>query len=708
MWRCASILVSILCGGVVLGRRPEKMKWITIQLISSIVVGSIVTALTARAASTEFPDFELGTTTHETWARSQDASQFPKGDDTASEREAVSSARPTRTTLMANWDTIYDANGYLLDVSTDDSFSHYVDGYHDLDVGDSIGRLVAGLKPGTKYYYRVRAYGDAGLASYSEVRTGSTTPTTGLIIHPTFDSTITGNPNAAAIEAMINRAISIYESIFSDSITIQIRFRYATTAPDGTALPQGLLSQSLTGIYTAPWNTYISALRTDAETSNDDLANAGLPHNPLSTTIKPASANGRAVGLNTPPAMFANGNVGQGGPYDGIVTLNSALPFQFSRPTSANRFDAQRMTEHEIDEVIGLGSHLGHTGTGIRPQDLFSWAVPGTRNITSSGTRYFSINSYGLYNIVNFNQHANGDFGDWSSASCPQTHPYVQNAFSCPGQSYDIGAISPEGTNLDVVGYDLIGAPARAQTDFNGDGYPDLLLYAPAAQRTFMWYLRNHVLAGALPGPILAAPWQVIGAADFNRDTHADYVLLNSDTRSTVIWHMREGVHIGGGTGPTLPGGAWSVVALTDFNVDAYPDYLLYNADTHRTVVWYMRDNVHLTSNSGPTLPSGWNIVGAADFNGDGEPDFVLFKPSTGQSVIWYLSGLTHTNSRPGPTIPAGYDLAGVADFNRDAKPDYLLWDSTHSRTAIWYLNDNVRIATATGPNLNFWTIVAP
>ena len=27
---------------------------------------------------------------------------------------------------------------------------------------------------------------------------------------------------------------------------------------------------------------------------------------------------------NTPPAMFANGTVGNGGPYDGIVTLNSA------------------------------------------------------------------------------------------------------------------------------------------------------------------------------------------------------------------------------------------------------------------------------------------------------------------------------------------------------------------------------------------------
>src|SRR2546430_11882284 len=49
---------------------------------------------------------------------------------------------------------------------------------------------------------------------------------------------------------------------------------------------------------------------------------ASLPGTALSTNIEVSSANGRAVGLDTPPAMFANGTVGDGGPYDGIVTVN--------------------------------------------------------------------------------------------------------------------------------------------------------------------------------------------------------------------------------------------------------------------------------------------------------------------------------------------------------------------------------------------------
>ena len=231
---------------------------------------------------------------------------------------------------------------------------------------------------------------------------------------------------------MINRAISLHESLFSDPITIQIRFRYATTAPDGSPLPMGTLARTTSCFTGFHGVRYINALRADAKTSNDTQANASLPGTALSPNVRPSSAAGRAVGLNTPPAMFADGTVGQGGPYDAIVTLNSSVPFQFSRPPNAGSFDAQRSTEHEVDEAIGLGSHLGGNGSDLCPQDLFSWSSAGHRNITSSGTRYFSING-GVTNIVNFNQDPNGDFGDWLSGDCPQTHPYVQNAFACAG-----------------------------------------------------------------------------------------------------------------------------------------------------------------------------------------------------------------------------------------------------------------------------------
>ncbi|MFL6505812.1 MAG: NF038122 family metalloprotease [Candidatus Udaeobacter sp.] len=396
---------------------------------------------------------------HETRADSQEALQFPSGNEISMPIERFSPAVATRCSFMASWGNVVGATGYLLDVSTNDSFSDYLDGYHDLDVGNVTGRVVTGLTPGTAYYYRVRPYSAIASASYSETTRAVTVPTSGLMIHATFDSSITGNPNAAAIQAMISRAISIYESLFSDPVTIQIRFRYATTSPNGNPLPQGVLAQSLSGSYLAPWNTAIDGLRADATTTNDNVAIASLPGNALSANIIAASANVRAIGGNAPPDVFANGTVGPGGPYDGIVTLNSAMPYQFTRPTGGGSFDAQRATEHEIDEVMGLGSHLNlpPPGTDLRPQDVFNWGSPGVRNLTSSGTRYFSING-GNTNLVSFNQQPNSDFGDWVSTACPQSQPHVQNAFACRGQSSDVTATSPEGINLDVIGYDLVNA----------------------------------------------------------------------------------------------------------------------------------------------------------------------------------------------------------------------------------------------------------
>ena len=381
---------------------------------------------------------------------------------------------PTRSSFMANWESMSGATGYRLDVSTSPSFNSFVSGYGNLDVGNITSRIVSGLSPGTNYYYRVRAYNVLGTTSNSEVMTGTTLTTlTGLVIHPTFDISITGNLKSAAIQSVINQAIAKYQSLFKDAITVSILFRYSNKAPNGTLLGSGV-SRSDFSLYFIGWSTFINALKADAKTANDTSAKASLPASALSTKIAVSSANGRTVGQITPPGMFANGTVAIGGPYDGIVTLNSGISYAFTRPPSSSNYDAQRQIEHETDEVLGLGSRLSLGGSNLRPQDLFSWSSAGQRNLAVSGMRYFSINS-GTTDIVNFNQDSRFDFGDWlSSTSCPQTKPYVQNAFVCPGQYSDVTASSPEGISLDVIGYDLIlpAVPtAKAATNVTKSGF---------------------------------------------------------------------------------------------------------------------------------------------------------------------------------------------------------------------------------------------
>jgi hypothetical protein len=401
--------------------------------------------------------------------------------------------------------------------------------------------------------------------------------------------------------------------------------------------------------------------------------------------------------------MFANGTVGNGGPYDGIVTLNSSAPFQFTRPVSANNFDAQNATEHETDEVIAFASNADTSN--LRTQDLFSWSSAGVRNIRSTGTRYFSING-GFTNIVNFNQNPSMDLGDWLSTACPQAHPYVQNAAGCRGQSSDISATSPEGINLDVIGYDLVTTTRAAVADFNSDGHPDYVLRNPSTHQTAIWYLNNNVFIGGALGPSITAGWVLDGVADFNRDVHPDYALFNATTDQTGIWYMSGPTRIASAYGPTLPGG-WDLVATGDFNGNGYPDYVLYNASTRQTAIWYLNNNVYVGGGFGPTLPVNWSLVGVADFNREGHRDYLLFNTSNHQTAIWYLSGGTLVGGAYGPTIPSGWALVATADFNSDGHPDYLLYNPASRQTAIWYLNNNVYVSAAYGPTIAVgWSLV--
>ena len=43
----------------------------------------------------------------------------------------------TATSFTANWSTVSGATGYQLDVATNSSFTNYVPGYQDLDVGNT-------------------------------------------------------------------------------------------------------------------------------------------------------------------------------------------------------------------------------------------------------------------------------------------------------------------------------------------------------------------------------------------------------------------------------------------------------------------------------------------------------------------------------------------------------------------------------------------
>jgi len=315
-----------------------------------------------------------------------------------------------------------------------------------------------------------------------------------LVIDAGFEASITSAPNAATIETAIDTAVDAIASLYSNPGTVSILF---TTAPTAS----GVLSDSSTVEDTETYSSYIALLNTDATANPANttlataVANLGYGNDANGSRDIAASTALLRVGLgdaSVTPCYNSTGVVitscngaGAGlGLYDGVITLSSNQPIDYTRPVASGYYDAIRIVEHETDEVLGgggAGSTLNAIATyGLNniyhpltlfdgPLDLYRYSAPHTPSFCTAAatpsalctssttpTAYFSVNG-GVTAIVGFNQASGGDFGDFlSSSGCPD---YVQDAFTCPNQQANETASSPEYLMLEALGYDPVPEP---------------------------------------------------------------------------------------------------------------------------------------------------------------------------------------------------------------------------------------------------------
>ena len=261
----------------------------------------------------------------------------------------------------------------------------------------------------------------------------------GLLIVPTFDTTITNDPNAAIIEASINNVIGEYEAVFTDPITIYITFQEMSTG----------LGQSSTFISSLSYPTLRSELISGASTNNDTTANAHLPN--LSADPVLSHANVIVTAANALALNHSSGNTVVGG----TISLNTSICNLTRTTIDPSKYDLAAVTAHEIDEVLGLGSALGSSLTDIRTQDLFRYDQTGARSFTTSPTALAFFSLDGTTDLTQFNQSGGGsDYGDWASGSTQ----HVQDAFGTPGTTVDPGI---EFIALDVQGYHYVALNAN-------------------------------------------------------------------------------------------------------------------------------------------------------------------------------------------------------------------------------------------------------
>ena len=146
-----------------------------------------------------------------------------------------------QTSFDANWTaatTGDPATGYFLDVATDNTFSNFVSGYENLDVGNVTTYSVTGLNSNTDYYYRVRSYNAGGTSGNSNTINTTTLPfapdpptadPATNILQTSFDANwtaaTTGDPATGyyfdvATDNTFNNFVSGYENLDVGNVTI--------------------------------------------------------------------------------------------------------------------------------------------------------------------------------------------------------------------------------------------------------------------------------------------------------------------------------------------------------------------------------------------------------------------------------------------------------------------------------------------------------
>ena len=297
------------------------------------------------------------------------------------------------------------------------------------------------------------------------------------------DLSYTCASNMTSVCSDLNQVAAAYNNTFSN-VDASIYIQYGNTG----------LGESTTGyLNLVTYSSYLSALTASENGSGvQTSALASLP------VVEPSLYSGGNVELTSALAeslnitTAANGNPiagitegltgflsrnngsacftpGSNNCYNGVITISSSAPLWYGTGTqTSGQYDFFSVVEHETDEVLGTASCIstnggdltnGCGGTNMSAVDLFRY---------NNGSRVFIDTTVGAYFSYNgganggdgatYNTQGNGlDYADFT-----QTCQFVQDAYGCPGQAFDIltdgpdGTPGPEVTILNAEGYNLI------------------------------------------------------------------------------------------------------------------------------------------------------------------------------------------------------------------------------------------------------------
>jgi len=255
------------------------------------------------------------------------------------------------------------------------------------------------------------------------------------------------------------------------------------------------------------------------------------------------------------------------------------------------------------------------------------------------------------------------------------------NNCSAPVSGVATDTFTNVGTHVNPAGCVVSLSTDTATSDFNGDGYSDILWQNTSGQ-VAIWEMKGTTVIGGgslgNPGP----SWHAIATGDFNGDGYSDILWQNIDGE-VAIWEMN-GTSIIGGASLGNPGPSWHPIATGDFNGDGKSD-ILWQHTSGEVAIWEINGTTVIGGASLGNPGPSWHAIATGDFNGDGYSD-ILWQNTSGEVAIWEMKGTSIIGGaslgNPGPS----WHAVATGDFNGDRHFD-ILWQNDSGQVAIWEMN---------------------
>ena len=287
------------------------------------------------------------------------------------------------------------------------------------------------------------------------------------------------------------------------------------------------------------------------------------------------------------------------------------------------------------------------------------------------------------------------------------------------------GVTRKAAVTIGAVSLTVYQSPSSRSTDFNSDGFLDLLWHHAADGRLAAWMMNGgHLLSGTAlePGQLADVNWKPVAMVDSNRDGIGDIVWQHAAAGTLGIWRMagtvlEDAIAV---SPDRVADTNWKVRGAADFNQDGDADLVWQHQVSGAIAVWFMKyESYRPTLINGEPLGPGavadvnWQIVGTGDFNRDGWPDLLWQHQGDGRIAIWKMRRTTVLEGdliSPGQISNLDWKIRALGDLDGDDMPDLIWQNRATGDLAAWFMNgttlaSGVSLGSVTDTN---WHIVSP